>query len=218
MKLLEPSLLSIDRTKAVEQLKQIKDLGIRFVHYDVMDGQFVPATAYTNEYLDDIANIGLKANVHLMVEKPEQWINNYFNKSVNSIVFHAETQSIPESKVILDKIHEAGLLAGISVRPSTDLNKYKQLFGSCDIILVMSVEPGFAGQGFLEKSKTNIEKANEAKKVYENLVIQIDGGINDTRITELYSQIDWFVTGSWFFKNIDHMGQYLLEFKSINQQ
>ncbi len=218
MKLLEPSLLSIDSTKAVEQLKQIKDLDIRFVHYDVMDGKFVPATAYTNEYLDVIAEIGLKANVHLMVEKPEQWLSNYFNKSVNSIVFHAETQSIPESKVILDKIHEAGLLAGISVRPSTNLDNYKQLFGSCDIILVMSVEPGFAGQGFLEKSKANIARANEAKKVYENLVIQIDGGINDTRIAELYSQIDWFVTGSWFFKNIDRMGQYLLEFKSINQQ
>ena len=216
MKLIEPSLLSIDKNNAKAQLEKIKSLGIRFVHYDVMDGQFVPAKAYTNEYLDKIERLNLKANVHLMLNKPEEWIDNYFNNSVNSIVFHVETQSIPESKQILDKIHEHGKLAGISVKPNTDLNQYVQLFDSCDIILVMSVEPGFAGQGFLEQAKININKAQQIKKTHPNIVIQIDGGINDAKIKEWYKHIDWFVTGSWFFKNIDHMDQYLQEFEKLN--
>ena len=72
MKIIEPSLLAINKEQALDQLKQIKNFGLRFVHYDVMDGRFVPPTAYTTEYLDDLASLGLKPNVHLMVEKPEQ--------------------------------------------------------------------------------------------------------------------------------------------------
>lgn len=215
MKFMEPSLLSINKDQAIEQLKQIKNLGIRFVHYDVMDGNFVSATAYTNEYLDDLTKLDLKANVHLMVQKPEQWIDLYKNYPVNSIVFHVETQSIPEAKAILDKIHELGFLAGISVKPHTDLSQYRQLFSDCDIILIMSVEPGKAGQSFIEDCTKNIDKALAAKELHPNIAIQIDGGINFDYIKRFYNQVDWFVTGSWFFKNIGHMDQYLKEFKLL---
>lgn len=215
MKLIEPSLLSLNKEQALNQLQQIKNLGIRFVHYDVMDGKFVNNTAYKTEYLNDLEQLGLKPNVHLMVEQPEEWINIYKKYKVNSIVFHAETQSIVESKRLLDLIHSYGLLAGISVKPHTDLNKYKQLFKDCDIILIMSVEPGWGGQGFVPEAVTNIKKAVVAKSIYPNLVLQIDGGINDQYIKTYYNQLDWFVTGSWFFKNIGHMDQYLKEFKNL---
>ncbi len=215
MKQIEPSLLSINKEQALDQLQKIKQLGLRFVHYDVMDGKFVPPTAYTTEYLNELADLGLKPNVHLMVNNPDEWIDIYKNYQVNSIVFHAETQTIGESKRLLDKIHDLGVLAGISVKPRTDLNKYQPLFKDCDIILVMSVEPGWAGQGFVDDAIRNIDKAVIAKNDYPHLALQIDGGINFDYVKKYINQIDWFVTGSWFFKNIDHMDQYLNEFKKL---
>ena len=216
MKLIEPSLLSINKEKAFDQLKMVKAFKLPYVHYDVMDGKFVPPTALTTEYLKDLQMLGIKPNIHLMVANPDEWIEKYKDCNANSITFHAESQSIEESKVLLDKIRSYGMLAGFSVKPSTDLNQYKELLQHTDIILIMSVEPGWAGQGFIEKALDNLAIANEAKKAKHNLIIQIDGGINYEYIRKLYNQVDWFVTGSWFFKNIDHMGQYLDEFRKLN--
>lgn len=215
MKLIEPSLLSIDKNNAFEQLKKIKNFNLPFVHYDVMDGKFVPPTALTTEYLKDLQMLGIKPNIHLMVAEPNKWIEKYKDSNANSITFHAESQNTEQAKVLIDKIHSYGMLAGFSVKPSTDLNQYKELFAYADIILIMSVEPGWAGQGFIEKALDNLAIAVEAKKQKPDLIIQIDGGINFDYIKKLYNQIDWFVTGSWFFKNIDHMDQYLDEFSKL---
>ncbi len=215
MKIIEPSLLSINKEQASQQLKQIKDFGLEFVHYDVMDGKFVPPTALKTEYLKELETLGVKPNVHLMVNKPEEWIELYRNYKVNSITFHAESQTIEESKKLLDKIRSLGFLAGFSVKPSTDLNKYKDLLSCTDVVLIMSVEPGWAGQGFIPASLKNLEIANQAKASNPKLIIEIDGGINFDYIKQLYNQVDWFVTGSWFFKNIGRMDQYLNEFKKL---
>lgn len=215
MKIIEPSLLSINKEKTAEQLQQIKKFDLGFVHYDVMDGKFVPPTALTTEYLDELEKLNIKPNVHLMVEKPAEWIAKYKNYAVNSITFHAESQSIQESIELLKQIKQLGFLAGFAVKPSTDLNKYKELSAHCDVVLVMSVEPGYAGQGFLDKALSNLKIANDIKKQNPNIIIEIDGGINDKYIKQLYQQVDWFVTGSWFFKNIGHMDQYLNEFKKL---
>lgn len=215
MKIIEPSLLSIDKTKALEQLKQIKDFGLKLVHYDVMDGKFVPPTSFTTEYLKDLEKLGLKANVHLMVSDPNTWIDKYKNYKVNSITFHVESQSIQEAKTLIKKIHDLGFLAGVSVKPKTNLNEYRELLKDCDIILIMSVEPGWGGQGFMEESIANLQTANLVKKNKPDLIIEIDGGINFDNIKRLYKYVDWFVTGSWFFKNIGHMDQYLSDFKKL---
>lgn len=215
MKLIEPSLLSINKDKAFDQLKMVKNFNLPYVHYDVMDGKFVPPTALTTEYLNDLKMLGIKPNIHLMVANPIEWIEKYKDSNANSITFHAETQSVEESKQLIETIHSHGMLAGFSVKPSTDLNQYKELFAVADIVLIMSVEPGWAGQGFIEHSLVNLKIANEAKKQKPNLIIQIDGGINFDYIKKLLNQVDWFVTGSWFFKNIDHMGQYLDEFNKL---
>lgn len=215
MKIIEPSLLSINKDTALEQIKQIKDFGLKLVHYDVMDGKFVPPTALTTQYLKDLEMYGIKPNIHLMVENPDEWIEKYKNYKVNSITFHLESQSIEETKRLLTKIKSYGILAGFAVKPHTDLNKYKELFSLTDIILIMSVEPGWAGQGFIPDALKNLEIANQAKQQNNNLIIEIDGGINFDYIKKLYNQVDWFVTGSWFFKNIGHMDQYLLEFKNL---
>lgn len=215
MKIIEPSLLSINKEQAQEQLKQIKDLGLDLVHYDVMDGKFVPPTSFKTEYLSDLEKLGIKPNIHLMVQKPDEWIELYKNHKVNSITFHAESQPVEQSRRLLEKIHQLGFLAGFSVKPKTDLNKYKELFALADIVLIMSVEPGWGGQSFMPEALTNLSIANEAKKHHSKLIIEIDGGINMDRIKALYNDVDWFVTGSWFFKNIGHMDQYLSEFKKL---
>lgn len=216
MKLIEPSLLSIDKNNSTKQLKLIKSLKIPYVHYDVMDGKFVPPTALTNEYLLELKKLGIKPNIHLMVQKPDQWIEKYKKSCANSITFHAETQSLAKSKTLIKKIHSYKKLAGFSVKPNTDLKQFKDLLLITDIVLIMSVEPGWAGQGFVKKALNNLKIANQIKKFNPNLIIQIDGGINFTYIKKLYKQVDWFVTGSWFFKNIDRMDRYLIEFKKWN--
>lgn len=204
-KLLEPSLLSIDKKNYLKQLKAIKALKIPYVHYDVMDGKFVNNTSYMHEeYLHDIDKLGLKANVHLMVEKPGKWIPKYAKYKLNSLGFHVESQSIKQSINLLKKIRKMGFKSMFAIKMETDINKYKDLLPYTDVILIMSVEPGLGGQGFCKESLINLKAAYSFKKQYPNLVIQIDGGMNDKTIKHVKKYVDWIITGSWFFKNIDN--------------
>jgi len=213
MKLIEPSLLSIDKANAQKQLKIIKDMRIPHVHYDVMDPAFCGHSAYKTELLKDIEAAGLKANVHLMVKHPKHWLGLYAQYNLNSLGFHAETQSIFKSKLLLKKIRKMGFKSMFSVKIETDLNTYKQLLPYTDIILIMSVEPGLGGQRFDPLCKKNLLTANEFKKQFPNLIIQIDGGMNETTIPQVKQYVDWIVTGNWFFKNIDHIDQCLKDLK-----
>ena len=204
-KLIEPSLLSIDKKNHTKQLKKIKALKISYVHYDVMDGKFVNNTSFMHEeYLHEIDKLGLKANVHLMVEKPDKWLSKYKKYKLNSLGFHVETQAINQSINLLKKIRAMGFKSMFAIKMETNINKYKALLPYTDIILIMSVEPGWGAQAFNDKALSNLKKAKAFKKQYPNLIIQVDGGVNDKTIKYVRNYADWFITGSWFFKNIQH--------------
>ncbi len=208
-KILEPSLLSLDKNNALYQIEQIRDLKLKYVHYDVMDQGFIGHTALSTEYLDILEKTNILPNVHLMVSDPERYIDLYQGYKLNSITFHVETQDVREAKRLLDKIHKLGFKAGVAIKMETDLHDYISLAPNCDFILIMAVNPGAAGQRYSEACWHNLNVAKMMKSANPNIRIQLDGGVDDTIITKHLNDVDNFISGSWFFKNINHMKQYI---------
>lgn len=212
-KFLEPSLLSIDKQNGHTQLLKIQQLGIPFVHYDVMDGEFTTGKfAFDTEFLSDLQKLGLKANVHLMVENPQDYFEKYFAFEINSLAFHVETQNVKKAKELLAQIRAHGIKAGIAVNMETDLNQYIDLANDCDLITVMSVVPGRGGQAYDDACMHNLEVCKQFKKINPKIIVQLDGGVNNTIIDKNWNYVDSFVSGSWFFKNIDNFNQFLSKF------
>jgi len=212
MKIIEPSLLALDKNKAKEQLQAVKELGLKCVHYDVMDTKFIGHTSFITEHLEYLKTLNIAVNVHLMVQEPMKWIKLYKPYLVNAITFHCETQSLAESRKILDYIHSLGFKAGLAVKMETDLDLYRDLASCCDIITIMSVEPGLGGQKYSDKCLHNLKVCKEWKKIKPDLRVQTDGGINDIYVKQLWDYVDNFITGSWFFKNLDKMPSFIKEF------
>lgn len=216
-KIIEPSLLALDKDRASELLTKIKDLKLKYVHYDVMDDEFIGHGALTGQYLDILEKLKIYPNVHLMVQHPEDYIKLFKDLKVNSITFHVETQDIAKAKKLLQSIHDLGFKAGISVKMETNLLEYVELAPYCEFILVMSVNPGLGGQKYSDACQINLQAAKIMKNTNPNIRVQLDGGVNDEIIKKNYDLVDNFITGSWFFKNIDQMPKYiklLQEFKN----
>ena len=202
--IIEPSLLSINKSKKISsQLQKIKKIGINIVHYDVMEKSFCNNTSFVTEYLEIIEKCGLQADVHLMVNKPNKWIEKYKYFKLNSIGFHVETQGIWKAIFILKKIKKMGFKTMIAIKMETNLKKYFKLMPYVDILLIMSVIPGNAGQTFSTSCFNNLLVAHNFKKNFPNLIVQIDGGINDRTIPFIKKYVDYAISGSWFFSNIN---------------
>lgn len=204
--ILEPSLLSINKSKKIiPQLKKIKAMGINFIHYDVMEKSFCNNTSFISQYLKDIQDCNLKADVHLMVNDPNKWIEKYRYFKLNSLGFHVESQNTLKAILILKKIKKMGFKTMIAIKMETDLKKYIKLMPYVNILLIMSVEPGKAGQTFSHNCYNNLSISKKLKKKFSNLIIQIDGGINDKTIPLVKNYVDCVISGSWFFNNIDQI-------------
>lgn len=211
-KIIEPSLLALDRTKARTELEKIKDLKLKYVHYDVMDEQFIGHKALMGEYLDILEDLKILPNVHLMVADPKKYIDMFKNYKVNSITFHVETQDINKASNLLDYIHSLGFKAGIAIKMETDLNNYLELANKCDFILIMAVAPGLGGQRYSLACQRNLQAAKTMKQLNPDIRVQLDGGVDDKIIAQDYDLVDNFITGSWFFRNIDNIKPFLSEF------
>ncbi len=200
---LEPSLLAFDLKKIDLQIREIKQLGLKSIHYDVMDNIFVPNTAFDTEWLDLIKSNNLSCSVHFMVKDPLNWIKRFIKyKSIYAITFHPEAVSKQEAKEILTFIKSHKILAGVAIKPYTNHKKYEDLIELSDIITIMGVEPGFGGQKFIEEATLkNLKYVSELKKKKKTkLIIQLDGGVNLEIIKKTYKFVDNFVSGSFFMK------------------
>lgn len=205
-KKIEPSLLSIlkkPHNEAISILKTIKKLGLKYVHYDVMDGKFVPNTALNIQFLKEIKKLGLKPTVHLMVNKPSNYFKKYFKFHVEAITFHIEPLDIETIKEYLITIKNQKIKCGIAIKMETDLNKYVSLNPYLDYITIMSVPPGKAGQTYNNKCLHNLQVAKKFKQQNPNLIIQLDGGVNLDIVKKNYDYVDHFIIGSYFFNNLD---------------
>ena len=200
-KILAPSLLSADFGELAASVKKIEEGGGDVVHIDVMDGSFVPEVSFGQVVARSLRPLTkLPFDVHLMVQNPERQIESFAKAGADWITFHQE--AAPDTAVqLIEKIHSLGKKAGVSVKPATSVNVLKNLLNSADIILIMTVEPGFGGQQLIPEC---LEKVRELAKIRSELglsyKISVDGGVNaQTLDSVLQSGVDIVVSGSAFF-------------------
>ncbi len=182
-----------------------------------MDDKFIGHGGLTGQYLDILEKLKIQPNVHLMVDDPRKYIKLFKDLPINSITFHVETQNVAKAKVLLRYIHTLGFKAGLAVKMETDLSKYAKLAKHCEFILVMSVNPGLGGQKYSDKCLPNLKVAKAMQEQNPNITIQLDGGVDDKIIRKNWDYVDNFISGSWFFKNIDRM-KPIVEWMSKNNK
>ena len=201
-----PSILSADFSSLYDEIKFLKDDGATYLHFDVMDGHFVNNISFGSYVLSCISKkVDLIKDVHLMITDPEKYYLDFVKAGADLITFHYEAIKENEIERLIKKIKESNIRVGISIKPNTDVKKLDPYLSILDLILIMSVEPGFGGQKFMENSLNKIEYLENKRKENNFLYkIEVDGGINDlTAPLVIKSGADILVSGSYIFKSKD---------------
>lgn len=213
MNYLAPSILSADFSKLGEQIQTIDKAGAQYVHFDVMDGSFVPNISFGAPVLKSIRKCTeRKIDAHLMVEEPIRFVEDFAKAGADIITVHAE--ACKHLDRTLEFIKEQGALAGVALNPATPLSAIEWVLPKVDMVLIMTVNPGFGGQKLIPYT---IEKVRKLKQMIDengyNIDIQVDGGINKDNVTSvLDAGANVFVAGSAVFNgNIEENVKAFLE-------
>jgi ribulose-phosphate 3-epimerase len=203
-----PSILSADMARLGSQIEEVMDAGARMIHFDVMDGQFVPPITIgplvLSAIADQVHDAGGVVDVHLMIENPERQIPDFAKAGADSITFHQE--ATPHAHRTLSAVREQGCLSGIAINPGTPVEAVQELRGLADIVLCMTVNPGWGGQSFIEASP---EKLERLAPLVGKARIEVDGGVDAGTAGPLAAAgAHLFVAGSAIFGASDPAAAY----------
>ena len=199
---ISPSILSADFTRLADQVHEAEEAGVDYIHVDVMDGHFVPNITIGPLVVKALRPITkLPLDVHLMIENPEFYIEDFSKAGANIITVHQE--ATPHLHRTIQQIHDLGIKAGVSINPSTSVKTLDEIICDVDLILVMSVNPGFGGQSYIHSCTNKIRKVREMldnRGVSADL--EVDGGVNVDTVNEVISAgANAFVAGSAIFND-----------------
>lgn len=202
MNYLAPSVLSADFSTLGKDIAVVASAGAELIHLDVMDGKFVPNISFGAPVISSVRKItNAIFDVHLMIEEPIRYLNDFVKAGADIITVHYE--ACTDAANTLQEIHKAGLKAGLAISPDTPVSVLKPFLKEVDMILIMSVHPGFGGQSFIEESLNKIEgtKSMLQECGRDDVWIEVDGGIGTANITRVKDAgANVFVAGSAVFK------------------
>lgn len=199
-----PSILSADFGRLGEDVETVLNAGARVIHVDVMDGHFVPNITIGPLVVKALQSLvhgaGALLDVHLMIERPERYVTQFAEAGADMIVVHQE--ACVHLHRTLAQTHEAGALAGVALNPATPVETLSEARHFCDMVLVMSVNPGFGGQSFIETSTDKIARARAL--LPDDVIIEVDGGVSEHNAGALVAAgAGWLVAGSSVFGGPD---------------
>ena len=199
-----PSILSADFSRLADELGVIESAGVSMVHLDVMDGHFVPNITIGPGVIAKLRKIStLVFDSHLMISEPAKYAERFVEAGTDHITFHIEV--VDEPAELIERLHELGVSAGVCLNPETPVEAVEAVAGLCDMVLVMTVHPGFGGQEFMPEAAKKIVRIREL--VGPEIRVEVDGGINPQNTPTVVSYgADTLVAGNAIFSKTDRIG------------
>lgn len=200
--MIAPSLLQCDFGHLADEVRRLEATAIGSLHLDVMDGHFVPNLSYGLPIVEAVRKLTrLPIDVHLMISEPERYAEQYCQAGANLVTIHVEATGNP--RPLLARIRQAGSLAGLAFNPETPISEIEDCLDACDVVLTMSVHPGFGGQKFEPVALDKLRHLRE--RVAPNVLLEVDGGVNSSTIAQCaQAGAQIFVTGSAIFGHDDY--------------
>lgn len=206
MRILSPSILAANSLDLGNDIKKTQQNGVKWIHIDCMDGCFVPNLSFGYSIVSDIRKItDMVLDVHLMIKDPIRYVENFCKAGADYLTIHVEADTAENTKKAIKMIKDMGVKAGISVKPNTQLDAIEPYLADLDLVLVMTVEPGFGGQKFMEDMMPKLSAIRERlNEVNPECRLEVDGGVdlNTVKICK-ENGADTFVAGSAYYKAED---------------